>query len=92
MKEKDFINKSKEKWVKLEEIVFENKKNANVKIIANGEEKTIGEGLKIFSVGVNFLDLQSILVEYENETMDLFPIIKSVKHSLIRLVSSVSEI
>ncbi|MEY5047561.1 MAG: hypothetical protein RLZZ175_920 [Bacteroidota bacterium] len=27
MKEKDFINKSKEKWVKLEEIVFENKKN-----------------------------------------------------------------
>jgi len=72
--------------------VFENKKNTKIKVIANGEEKIIDENFKIFSIGINFLDLQSILVEYENETMDLFPIIKSVKHSLIRLVSSISEI
>lgn len=72
--------------------VFENKKNANVKAIVNGEEKTIGEGLKIFSVGVSFLDLQSIYIEYEDETMDLFPIIKSIKHSFIRLVNSIYEI
>jgi len=58
----------------------------------NGEEKTIGEGLKIFSVGVNFLDLQSIYIEYEDETMDLFPIIKLIKHSFIRLVNSIYEI
>lgn len=72
--------------------IYENKSNSEVKAIVNGEEKIINKDLEIFSIGVNFLDLQSIYIKYENETMDLFPTIKSIKHSLLRLMDSLSEV
>jgi hypothetical protein len=72
--------------------IYENKNNVKPKVIVNGEEKTIEEDLEIFSIGVNFLDLQSIYIKYENETMDLLPTIKSIKHSLLRSMDSLSEV
>ena len=59
MKEKDFIDKNKEKWVTLEEIVLENKKN---------NYKNLADYFKFYTTEENVLFLcMDVLEHLENE-------------------------
>jgi hypothetical protein len=63
--------------------VYENKKQSQIEIIINGKSTYINETFKVLSLGVSYLDVKSAFLKSMGETIDLMPVLESIKHSYI---------
>jgi hypothetical protein len=58
--------------------IIENPKKKKIEIIINEECQVVDTEMKIFPLGVKFLDIESIFIKAGEDVMDLMPVLKSL--------------
>jgi len=69
--------------------VFENKNETNAEIIVNDKIINISKKYEIFSLGFSYLEIKSIFLKFENQTIDLMDTLKKISHSFISFESTI---